>query len=241
VRVAIVTGGSRGIGAAIVRRFAADGTAVVIAYHSDVAAADSIRLEIERDGGTAIIANADISREDQVQALMELVCSKLGRIDVLVNNAAIGMAKVLDEVDARHIDEHFAVNVRGLLLATKYAAARMAQGGSIINISSINAREPVPEGAVYSATKAAVEAVTKALARELGPRGIRVNAIAPGLILTDRHIATPDEVKRECIAKTPLGRLGTTDEIAAVVQFIASKDASWITGEIIAVTGGYHM
>lgn len=240
MKVAVVTGGGRGIGAAIVHRLAADGTTVVIGYLANLTAAESVRLGIERAGGSAMVAQVDVSREDQVDALMEAVHTKFGRIDVLVNNAAIHEARALAEVDARHIDAHFAVNVRGLLLASKSASRRMARGGTIINVSSINAREPVAEAAVYSATKAAVGAITKALALELGPQGIRVNAVAPGVTLTERHLATSDDVRHIVIDRTPLGRLGTPEEIAAVVAFLASRDASWITGEIITVTGGYQ-
>jgi 3-oxoacyl-[acyl-carrier protein] reductase len=241
MRVAVVTGGNRGIGAAIVRRLAADGLAVVIGYCSDATAAEAVRDQVERDGGRAITANADLSHEDHISALMEEVRVKLGAIDILVNNAAIREAKSLVEIDSQHIDAQFAVNVKGLLLASKYAAEEMAQGGSIINISSVNARHPIREAAVYCATKAAVEAITKALARELGPRGIRVNAVAPGVTLTEKHTITPDDTLRLFISETPLGRLGTPEEVAAAVAFLGSKDASWITGEIIAVTGGYQV
>jgi 3-oxoacyl-[acyl-carrier protein] reductase len=240
--VAVVTGGNRGIGAAIAQRLAADGRAVVIGYGHDGEAAEAVCARIEAAGGAAMAIQADISQEAQAAALMEQAQARFGRLDVLVNNAAVVESRCLADIDAKHIDAQFAVNVRGLLLASKHAASWMGRGGSIVNISSINARGPIAEAPVYSATKAAVEALTKALARELGPHGIRVNAVAPGLIMTARHATdVPATVKNVFTERTPFGRLGTPDEVAGVVAFLASADAGWVTGEIIAATGGYGL
>ena len=238
--VAVVTGGSRGIGAAIVRRLAADGMAVVIGYHTDDAAAERVRAAVAQAGGTAIAVRADLADESHIASLIEQSVARFGRLDLLVNNAAIAEVRALADMDATHIDASLALNVRGVLLASKHAVARMERGGCIVNISSDNARNPVPTAAVYSATKAAVEALTKALARELGPRGIRVNAVAPGWILTERHAAEiPPDTQSYVVEHTALGRLGTPADIAAVVAFLASPDAAWITGEIVGATGGY--
>lgn len=241
-RIALVTGGSRGIGAAIVRHLAAEGLAVVLGFGADAAAAEEVCRGVTVQGGSALAVQADLADPDQVATLVEQTVAAHGRLDVLVNCAAVIEGRPLAEVDAAHIDALFAVNVRGLLLACKHAAAAMTEGGSIVNISSINARGPVPQAPVYSATKAAVEALTKALARDLGPRGIRVNALAPGLILTERNQARVTEaVHTRFVTATPLGRLGTPEEIAAAVAFLASPAAGWITGEILAATGGYGL
>lgn len=242
MRVAIVTGGNRGIGAAIVRRLARDGLAVMIGCLSDKDATEDVRRQVETAGGRAASVQAYVSIEEQAAALIGEAVARFGCLDVLVNNAAVGAGTFLADIDAAHVDVHLATNVRGLLLASKHAAARMGAGGCIVNVSSENGRSPVPGGAVYSATKAAVDAITKALARELGPRSIRVNSVCPGLIMTECKVQiVPEDALDGVREKTPLGRLGVPDDVARVVSFLASEDAAWVTGEVVGATGGYGL
>lgn len=240
MRVALVTGGNRGIGAAIARRLADDGLRVAIAYGSDHDGAEAVVTGIERHGGVCRSVPCDLAGDEAgIAAMIDETADEYGRLDVLVNNAAVVEGMALHDMDSAHIDRLFAVNVRGLLLASKHAARRMEARGAIVNIGSMNGRSPVPGGAVYSATKAAVDAVTKALARELGPRGIRVNAVAPGLIMTARQEArVPEDAWESVISETPLGRQGLPEDVARVVSFLASEDAEWITGESVGVSGG---
>jgi len=239
-KTAIVTGAARGIGAAIATRLAAAGYAVVINYATRAAEAEAVRAAIVNSGGRALTRQADISSETQAAALVDFAVEAFGPLHLLVNNAGIAIGRPLAEIDAAHVNELVGVNIAGLLFACKHAARVFpAAGGVIVNISSINATSPVPGGAVYSATKAAMNAITVSLARELGGRQIRVNALAPGLTMTDRYAAEiPEDAKQHVIEETPLGRLGLPDDIAGVVVFLASDDARWITGQIIAASGG---
>ncbi len=239
-KTAIVTGAARGIGAAIATRLAAAGYAVVINYATHAAEAEAVRDAIVKAGGKAAIRQADITCETEAAALIDFAVETFGPLHLLVNNAGIAIGRPLAEIDAAHITDLTAVNIAGLLFASKHAARRFpAAGGVIVNISSVNATSPVPGGAVYSATKAAVNAITVSLARELGAQQIRVNALAPGLTMTDRYAAEiPEDAKQSVIAETPLGRLGLPDDIAGVVVFLASDDARWVTGQIIAASGG---
>jgi 3-oxoacyl-[acyl-carrier protein] reductase len=237
---AIVTGGAGGLGAAMVRSLAAAGYAVVIHYHTQAEAAQALATGILQTGGRAAAFHADITVEDEAAALIAFATQSFGRLDVLVNNAGIAKGCSLDKIDTAHINDLTAVNIAGLLFASKHAARAFGNaGGSIINISSTNATSPVPGGAVYSATKAAVNAITISLARELGPRNIRVNAVAPGLTMTPAYdTAIPEDAKQHVIGQTPLGRLGLPEDIAGVVAFLASDAARWINGQVIAVSGG---
>jgi 3-oxoacyl-[acyl-carrier protein] reductase len=240
-KVAIVTGSSRGIGEAIARRLARDGAKVVVNFTKNGEAAERVASEIRYAGGNAFTCQADLSDPDQIPQLFDLTREAYGRLDILVNNAAVAELNTpIEQIDLGHFHRQFDVNVRGLLLATKYAVAAIGgDGGRIINLSSGITRTPAPGSTVYAATKAAVELFTRALARELGPRGITVNAVSPGLTVTDMFKSAMDPaVADSLVAMTPLGRLGTPDDIADVVAFLASDDARWVTGEILGATGG---
>jgi 3-oxoacyl-[acyl-carrier protein] reductase len=239
-RTAIITGAGRGIGAAIARHLAASGVAVVVNFVSSRAAARELCADIAASGGQAAAFQADITSEAEVAALVDFAVQNFGGLDILVNNAGISPGNPLGELDTAHIDAIFAVNVRGLLLASKHAARAFGDaGGVIVNIGSIWGTTPVANAAAYSASKAAVNAITLSLARELGPRGIRVNAVTPGLILTERCATEVPEAARQSVAaQTPLRRLGLPDEVAELVTYLASDSARWVTGQIIAASGG---
>ena len=239
-KVALVTGASRGIGAAIAVRLAADGAKVAVNYARNRDAADQVVRTIRAAGGEAIWVHADLADPAQIQSLFDKTLQTFGRLDVLVNNAAVSERRMLQESDEEHYAKHFDLNVRGVLLATKEAAKHLtAPGGRIINITSGIVRARVAGSAVYAASKAAVEALTRCHAAELGPRGITVNSLAPGVTDTDMlRSALPDPMKQALIAQTALGRLGTPQDIADVAAFLASDDARWITGEVIPANGG---
>jgi len=239
-RTAIITGAGRGIGAAIARHLAASGVAVVVNFFSGAPAARTLCAEIIAAGGQAAAFQADISVESEVEALVDFAEQKFGGLKILVNNAGISPGKSLAAIDPAHIDAIFAINVRGLLLASKHAARIFGDsGGVIVNIGSIWGTTPVANAAAYSASKAAVNAITLSLARELGPRGIRVNAVTPGLIMTERCAAELPAAARQAVAaQTPLRRLGLPEDVAELVTYLASDSARWVTGQIIAASGG---
>ncbi|CAN5869943.1 SDR family oxidoreductase [soil metagenome] len=239
-KVAMVTGASRGIGRAVAERFARDGARVVVNYARSVDQAEQVVAGIRERGGEAIAVRADMGQPEQIAQLFEQTTERFGRLDVLVNNAGAYDAHRLERSDEAHYAALFDVNVRGVLLASREAARRFGEtGGRIINISSGAARAAVPGGAVYAASKAAVEALTRCHAAELGPRGITVNAVAPGFTESDMlDVALPAEARGGMIALTALGRLGRPKDIADVVAFLTSDDARWITGETIGASGG---
>lgn len=240
-KVAIVTGASRGIGEAIARRLARDGAKVVVNFARNGESAERVASEIRYSGGNAFTCQADLSDPDQIPQLFEMAREAYGRLDILVNNAAVAELNVpIEQIDLGHFARQFDVNVRGLLLATKHAVAAIGgDGGRVINISSGITRTPSAGSTVYAGTKAAIEVFTRALAKELGPRGITVNAVSPGLTVTDMFkAAVAPKVAESLVAMTPLGRLGTPDDIADVVAFLASDDARWVTGEILGASGG---
>ena len=241
-KVAIVTGASKGIGAAIAKSLAAEGAAVVVNYSASQEGADRVVAEITGLGGKAIAVQADLSKEPEIRRLFAETKKAFGRLDVLVNNAGIYEFLPVEAVTEGHFHKHFDLNVLGLLLASREAAKLFGpEGGSIINISSIVSTITAPNSSVYSATKAAVDAVTKSLAKELGPRHIRVNAINPGMVETEGYRASgmpESEFRSQLLARTPLGRVGRPEDIAPVAVFFASPDAAWITGETLAVGGG---
>lgn len=241
-KVAIVTGGSGGIGAAIARHFGNEGFAVLVNYKTRKDEADAVVAEIVRGGGKAASYQADVSSHSNAKGLIDFAISEFGRIDVLVNNAGLAVGRPLIEIDSDHVTALTALNIAGVLFASKHAAIALGDtGGCIINISSIQGISPIPGGVVYCATKAAVNAITVSLAAELGPRKIRVNAVAPGVTMTEKMRANaPEEDKLEVLKNTPLGRLGTPEEIAEVVGFLASDAARWITGQVITASGGYR-
>ncbi len=242
-KVALVTGASRGIGAAIAARLAADGITVVVNYVANAAAAQAVVDAIAAQGGSAIAMQADLAEVAQARALVAATLARFGRLDILVNNAAIVEAMPFAAIDEASFDRHFDCNVKAMLFLVQAAAdALAAAGGAVVNISSIGTRAANPRTMVYAATKAAIEMLTIALSRELGPRGIRVNCVAPGQIETDmlRKVIPAPELEAN-IARVSLGRLGRPDDIADVVAFLASGAARWITGETLHVSGGQRL
>ncbi|HKB06233.1 MAG TPA: glucose 1-dehydrogenase [Gemmataceae bacterium] len=243
-KVAVVTGASKGIGAAIAVHLAAEGAAVVVNYASSKDGADRVVAEITRNGGKAVAVQADLAKEADIRRLFAEGKKAFGRLDVLVNNAGVYEFAPLADVTPEHFHKHFNVNVLGLILASREAVNHFAPGGgSIINISSVVSRGNLPATSVYTATKAAVDAVTRTLAAELGPRNIRVNAINPGMVETEGvHAAgiTNSDFQKQYEAQAPLGRIGQPRDVAPAAVFLASGDSSWITGETLVVAGGYR-
>ncbi len=241
-KVAVVTGASKGIGASIAKHLAAEGAAVVVNYASSRAGADRVVSEITRDGGRAIAVQADLARPADITRLFSEARSAFGRLDILVNNAGVYEFQPIEDITEEHFHRQFDVNVLGLLLASKEAVKHFgATGGSIVNVSSTASRLMPPNTAVYTATKAAVDAITGVLAKELGPRGIRVNAVNPGMVETEGvHAAgiMESDFRKEIENKTPLGRIGQPGDIAPAVVFLASEDAGWVSGETLLVAGG---
>ncbi|HZO89249.1 MAG TPA: glucose 1-dehydrogenase [Chthonomonadaceae bacterium] len=239
-KVAIVTGASRGIGAAIARRLARDGVAVVVNYNRNAEAAGKLVAEIEARGGAAVAIQADVGVQEQITQMFAQTMERYGRLDILVNNAGVAEFRPLEAIDEADFHRQFIVNVGGVLFATQEAARCIGkEGGRIINITSGAAQAAPPRTSVYSATKAAVQAMTRSHAAELGPRNITVNAVAPGPTETDmlREVIPPEQ-QRVMIEMTALRRLGTPEDIADVVAFLASEEARWVTGQVIGVSGG---
>lgn len=241
-KVAVVTGASKGIGAAIAKHLAAAGASVVVNYASSQAGAEAVVAEIVQAGGKAIAVGGSVAVESEVAALFAQAKAAYGKVDILVNNAGVFAFMPLEHVTPEEYKRQFDINVLGVLLATKTALPLFPEtGGSVINISSVVSRMAPPANSIYSATKGAVDTITKSLAKELGPRGIRVNAINPGLIVTEGVQAAgydSGEFAAMVIAGTPLGRLGQPEDVALPVVFLASDAARWITGETIFVSGG---
>ena len=238
-RRALVTGGSRGIGAEIVRRLAVDGAAVAFTYGASAADAEKLAAEVAGDGGTAVAIQADSADPDQVATSVDEAVAKLGGLDILVNNAGVLHLADIESFPLQEFDRLVAINVRGVFAAIQRAVPQLESGGRIINIGSINAdRVPVPGLAVYAMTKAAVAGLTRGLARELGPRGITVNSIQPGPIATDMN---PDQGEFADAAKQliALGHYGNTRDIASAVSYLAGPESGYVTGATWNVDGGY--
>lgn len=243
-KVAVVTGASKGIGAAIAKHLAAEGASVVVNYASSKAGADKVVAAITGTGGKAIAVQGDVSRQADITKLFAETKQAYGQVDILVNNAGIYEFSPLENVTEDHFHKQFNLNVLGLLLTTQEAVKHLPPaGGSVINISSVVGVNPLPNAAVYGATKAAVDAITKSLAKELGSRKIRVNSINPGMIETEGvHAAgfIGTDLQKQVAAQTPLGRIGQPQDIATVATFLASADSGWITGETFLVSGGFR-
>jgi 3-oxoacyl-[acyl-carrier protein] reductase len=243
-KVAVVTGASKGIGAAIAKSLAAEGASVVVNYASSKAGADKVVGEITADGGKAVAVGANVAKKAEIERLFAETKKAYGRLDILVNNAGIYEFGPLEQVTEEHFHKQFDLNVLGLLVTTQEAVKAFGTGGgNIINISSVVSTSPMPGASVYSATKAAVDAVTKSLAKELGPRKIRVNSINPGMIETEGVRAAgfaEGDMRKQVEAQTPLGRIGQPEDVATVATFLASADSGWITGEVLHVSGGFH-
>jgi 3-oxoacyl-[acyl-carrier protein] reductase len=241
-KVAVVTGASKGIGAAIAQGLAAEGAAVVVNYASSKEGAERVVAEIVRDGGKAVAIQGDVATAAGVQRIFAGTAEAFGRLDVLVNNAGVYQFAPLEEITEEQFHRQFNTNVLGLILATREAAKYFgAEGGSIINIGSTVSQLTPPGSAVYTATKAAVDGVTRVLAKELGPRKIRVNSINPGMVETEgAHSAgfIGSDFQKQLEAQTPLGGIGKPADIAPIAVFLASQDSGWLTGETLLASGG---
>jgi len=243
-KVAIVTGASKGIGAAIAKELGAAGAAVVVNYASDRAGAERVVGEIVAAGGRGLAVQADVAKGDDVAGLFETARREFGGVDVLVNNAGVYRFQALGDITEDEFHREFNINVLGVVLATREAAKYFGpQGGSVINLGSVVSTTTPALSAVYTGSKAAVDAITRVLAKELGPRKIRVNSLNPGGVETEgAHSAgvIGTEFQRNMVAQTPLGRFGQPADIAPVAAFLASDDSAWLTGEVLVASGGYR-
>jgi len=241
-KVAVVTGASKGIGASIAEHLAAEGASVVINYASSQAGAEAVVKRIGDKGGTALALQADVSKPEDIKRLFAETKTAYGKLDVLVNDAGIYEFAPLGSITAEHFHKHFNLNVLGLLLTTQEAVKLIGPtGGSIINVSSIVGQMPVSSASVYSATKAAVDAVTVVLSQELGPRKIRVNSLNPGMVETEGlHTAgiAESDFRKTLESQTPLGRIAQPEDIARAAVFFASDEAGWVTGQTLILAGG---
>jgi 3-oxoacyl-[acyl-carrier protein] reductase len=242
-KVAVVTGASKGIGAAIAEDLAREGASVVVNYASSGGQAAALVAKIKAQGGAAKAVRADVSKPAEAKAVVDAAVAEFGRVDILINNAGVYEFLPLEAVTEQHFDRMFDLNVRGLVFATQAAARAFGEnGGSIVNIGSIASHLAPAGGSVYSATKGAVDVLTKSLAAELGPKNIRVNAVLPGPVVTEGTKASPEfePILQATLPRTPLGRVGQPGDIATVVSFLASADSAWITGQTIQAAGGLN-
>jgi len=240
-KVAVVTGASKGIGAAVAKSLAAEGASVVVNYASSKAGADKVVAEITTSGGKAIAVRGDVSKAAEAQGVIDAAVKKFGHLDILVNNSGVYELLPIEAFTEEHYNKIFKVNVLGLLLTTQAAVKHLGEGASIINIGSVVSSLTPPNSTVYTGTKGAVDAITGVLAKELGPKKIRVNSINPGMVDTE-GVRTAgfigSDFETGIVAQTPLGRIGQVDDIASVATFLASNDSRWITGELVRAGGG---
>lgn len=240
-KVAIVTGASKGIGAAIATSLAAEGASVVVNYASSQAGADAVVAKITAAGGKAIAVHGDVSKQADAQGIVDAAIKQFGKLDVLVNNSGVYEFAPIEAITEESFHRQFNINVLGLLLTTQAASKHLGEGASIINIGSVVNRITPAASAVYTGTKGAVDAITGVLSRELGPRKIRVNSLNPGMIETEgAHTAgfIGSDFEKGAVAQTPLGRIGQPDDIASIAVFLASNDSYWLTGEQLYAGGG---
>jgi 3-oxoacyl-[acyl-carrier protein] reductase len=243
-KVAVVTGASKGIGAAIARQLASDGASVVVNYASSKPGADKVVAEISAGGGRAVAIQGDVAKKSDIERLFAGTKEAFGAVDILVNNAGVYEFGPLEQITEEHFHRQFNLNVLGLLLTTQEAVKHFpAAGGSVINISSLVSTLGPANASVYSATKGAVDTLTISLAKELGARKVRVNAVRPGLVATEGTVAsgfTEGEFHDQYVRNAPLGRIGQPQDVATAVTFLASDDSSWISGETLLVSGGHR-
>lgn len=243
-KVAVVTGASKGIGASIAEHLADEGASVVVNYSTSKEGADRVVQSIERKGGKAVAIQANISNQKDVGHLFSETKKVFGKLDILINNAGIYEFAPLEEITAEHFHKQFDLNVLGLLFACQAAIHYFGpEGGSIVNISSVASTARIPNAAVYGATKASVDAITRILAHELGPRKIRVNSINPGVVETEGTQSSgilKSGLRKDAEERTPLGRIGLPKDIAPAAVFLASDDSEWLTGETLVISGGFH-
>ena len=240
-KVAVVTGASKGIGAGIAKALAAEGASVVVNYASGKAGADDVVAGIKKAGGTAVAVQGDVSKAVGADAIIDAAIKNYGRLDVLVNNSGVYEFAPIEAITEDHFHRIFNTNVLGALLTTQAAVKHLGEGGSIINIGSAASRLTPPSSAVYTGTKGAIDAITGVLARELGPKKIRVNSINPGMVETEgTHTGgfIGSDFEKALIAQTPFARIGQVWDIAPIAVFLASDDSQWLTGEVMIVSGG---
>ncbi len=240
-KVAVVTGASKGIGAAIAKALAAEGASVVVNYASSKAGADKVVAAITADGGKAVAVGGDVSKAAEAQGIIAAAIKNYGRLDILVNNSGVYEFSPIESITEESFHKLFNINVLGLLLTTQAAVKHLGEGASIINIGSGVSRITPPNSSVYTGTKGAVDAITGVLARELGPKKIRVNTINPGIVETEGTISAGfigSDFEKNLIAQAPLGRTGKVGDIASIASFLASDDSAWLTGEQLLATGG---
>jgi 3-oxoacyl-[acyl-carrier protein] reductase len=240
-KVAVVTGASKGIGAAIAKSLAAEGATVVVNYASSKAGADTVVAAITAAGGKAVAVGGDVSKAAEANGIIDAAIKNYGRLDILVNNSGVYEFTPIEAITEEQFHKAFNVNVLGLLLTTQAAVKHLSEGASIINVGSVASRITPPNSAVYAGTKGAVDAITGVLSRELGPKKIRVNTINPGVVETEgTHSGgvIGSDFEKAAIAQTPLGRIGQPGDIASIAVFLASEDSAWLTGEQLLATGG---
>jgi 3-oxoacyl-[acyl-carrier protein] reductase len=242
-KVAVVTGASKGIGAAIAKALAAEGASVVVNYASSKAGAETVVAAITKDGGKAVAVGGDVSKSAEAKGIIDAAIKNYGKLDILVNNSGVYEFGPLEAVTEESFHRQFNTNVLGLLLTTQAAAPHLKEGASVINIGSTVSAVTPPNSSVYTATKGAVDAITGVLSKEFGPKKIRVNSINPGLVHTEGTQTAGfvgSDFEKSIVAQTPLGRAGQPGDIASVAVFLASDDSRWLSGELLHASGGLH-